>query len=502
MKKAIISFLILVIMNSCLTAYGSDTAKTAVPVDTAQSRKVFVIPISGDVEPGMAAFVARTLREAVQSPDALIVLEMDTFGGRVDAALEIVDTMMTAPSARTVAYVKTKAISAGALIALSCGKLYMRGNTTIGDCAPLTYTDQGPQMLGEKFQSPLRAKFRALAQRNNYPEALAEAMVTEDRTVFKVTFPDTVMFLDSVSLTELSAEKKKQMVSKKTAVHKGKLLTMSAEEAVDLGFSRKTVTSIEDVLQSLGIKHYQIVTFEETWSETFARIITKIAPILMLIGFAAIYFEFKNPGLILPAVIGVICLALVFFGQYIVGLANYTELLLILLGVLLIGFEILVTPGMLILGISGVIAIGIGLVLSFQNFIIPEPSMPWEMNILMWNLVQVVGSICLATIVSFAFLRFVFPRLGLFVKGPYLTETLQSSHADSEEIKTVTVGDKGVAQTLLRPSGKALIGNLLHDVVAEGEFIEKDTAIVVIQISQNRIIVARAPENKDPDSHA
>ncbi|MBD3393885.1 MAG: serine protease, partial [Chitinivibrionales bacterium] len=158
---------------------GGETSGDTTP------KTVFVVPVTGNVDPGMAAFIARGAREASTEADALLVIEMDTFGGRVDAALQIVDTLLNTP-VETVAFVKTKAISAGALIALSCRRLVMKHTTTIGDCAPIALSNEGPRMLGEKFQSPLRAKFRTIARRNGYPETLAESMVTADMQVHKV----------------------------------------------------------------------------------------------------------------------------------------------------------------------------------------------------------------------------------------------------------------------------------------------------------------------------
>ncbi|HMA66659.1 MAG TPA: ATP-dependent Clp protease proteolytic subunit, partial [Desulfosalsimonadaceae bacterium] len=162
-------FLLLAVLLSPSTLHGQQQGP--------QSREVFVIPVSGQVDSGMAAFIERACDEALQKPDSLLIFSINTFGGRVDAALEIVDTILTVPPERSIAFVEKKAISAGALIALSCGDLVMRPATTIGDTAPIIYSQEGPKMMGEKFQSPIRAKFRALARRNGYPEALAEAMV-------------------------------------------------------------------------------------------------------------------------------------------------------------------------------------------------------------------------------------------------------------------------------------------------------------------------------------
>ena len=452
---------------------------------------VFVIPVEGDVEPAMAAFIARALREASRYPDPLIILEMDTFGGRVDAAFQIVDTILRAPKGKTIAFVKTKAISAGALIALSCSELVMRRTTTIGDCAPIAVGSEGTQMLGEKYQSPLRAKFRTLAKRNGFPEALAEAMVTSDMIVYKVRTNNTTFFIDSIGFTDLSTEIKKSIIDKKTIVKKGQLLTMDDVEAKQLGFSKMSAESIEELLMAKGVTDYKMIRFTENWSEVLVRLLSKIAPLLLIIGFAAIYIEYKTPGLIVPGIIGALCLGLVFFGQYMVGLATYTELLIIVLGVILLGIEIFVLPGFGIAGIAGIACIIIGIILSFQDFIIPSPSMPWQARELIGNIGRVLGSFIAAFVGGICFIRFVIPSFSKVVQGPYLSETLEGSHADSNAIVNVKEGDDGEVVTPLRPSGKARIGDRVFDVVTEGGFIEKGTAIVVTTISRSKIIVSR-----------
>lgn len=134
-----------------------------------EKQKVYVIPVSGMVEPGMAAYVKRALEEIKDNTNAVFVFKMDTFGGRVDAALDIVDTISNVPKGTTIAFVEKRAISAGALIALSSKYLFMKENTIIGDCAPIINTKEGQKMAGEKVQTVLRAKFRSLAKKNNYP---------------------------------------------------------------------------------------------------------------------------------------------------------------------------------------------------------------------------------------------------------------------------------------------------------------------------------------------
>ena len=465
-------------------------------IGQASARKVYVIPVSGTVDPGMAAFIKRALEARSGDPDALFIFELDTFGGRVDSALQIVDTLLSAPKDKTIAFVKTKAISAGALIALACGKLVMRQNTSIGDCAPITYSNQGPKMLGEKFQSPLRAKFRALAKRNGYPETLAESMVTAEMVVYAVKMDGKTVYMDSQAFDDLSQAEKEQVSSKKTIVGKGELLTMTDTEAVEFGFSRMSVDNVNEMLQRMEIKTDELIRIEETWSESLVRIIGSISPLLLMVGLAALYMEIKAPGFGVPGIIGIICLALVFMNQYLVGLADYTELLLLILGLILLGFEVFVIPGFGFAGIAGILFIAAGAILAFQDFVIPDPSLPWQADLLIKNILHVIGAFFAAIVVALVFLRYILPRFSVVTDGPYLYTTLKGSRAGSREAGRAKIGDVGIAMTLLRPSGKAKIRDDTFDVITEGEFIEKGTSVKVLEIKGNRIIVSRKPEDE------
>lgn len=452
---------------------------------------VYIIPVSGDVDPAMAAFIGRAVTQQDSTKKTIYLFEMDTFGGRVDAALQIVDTIANSRNT-TIAYVKTKAISAGALIALSCQKLYMRPNTTIGDCAPIAYSNEGPQMLGEKFQSPLRAKFRALAKKNNYPVLLAESMVSADMSVIKIELPDTTFFVDSLGYEELPVSIKKNIVAKTTVVQSGELLTMDNQEAKNLAFSTQTVGSIEEVLQDLGIENYRIERVEETWSEIFVGFIGVIAPILMMVGFAALYIEIKTPGFGIPGIVGILCLGLVFAGQYLVGLANYTELLLLVIGILLLGLELFVIPGFGVAGIAGIVFLAVGMILSLQGFVIPQPQLPWQNDILQRNVTYVSLSLIGSLFLLFIFFKYIFPKISKVVTGPYLSATLQESHILDDFSKNLKPGDKGIVVKTLRPSGMVEIGEKIYDVTTDGEFIEKGSTVVVTEVCGNRIRVNRS----------
>jgi membrane-bound serine protease (ClpP class) len=452
-------------------------------------RAVYVIPVSGEVEPAMAAYIERAVRQAGAAADAIIILELDTFGGRVDSALKIVETMTGITGPRTIAFVKNKAISAGALIALSCGSLVMAPHSTLGDCAPISFSQEGAKMLGEKFQSPLRAKFRTLARRNGYPVALAEAMVSAHLEISEVKMADRTLYLNAHELAALPPAERREIISQKVVVAEDELLTMDDAEARQFGFSKLTAAAIPEMLAGLGIKDYRLQRLEPSWSEALARLLSSIAPLLMVLGLAALYAEYKAPGFGLPGLVGLICLGLVLGNQYIVGLADYTELVLILLGLVLLGLEVLVFPGFGVAGVAGFICIGLGLLLSFQDFVAPDPALPWQRDILLGNLTMVLASFTIAFAAGLVFLGYLLPRLGKLLAGPHLAATLAGSHADSHEVGQVKVGEAGTAATFLRPAGKARFGSRAIDVVSEGGFIEKGAKVKILAIKGNRVIV-------------
>jgi membrane-bound serine protease (ClpP class) len=463
-------------------------------VEKKSSTDVYVIPVEGEVSPSMAAFIKRAAADIPKTGNTLVVFELDTFGGQVDSAFDIVDTVTGITGAKTLAYVKTKAISAGSLIALSCNRLVMKEGTTLGDCAPISIGPEGPQMLGEKFQSPLRARFRALAKKNGYDENLAESMVSENLEIIRVTLDGKIRYLESTELNDMTPKEKTRITGRKTVVKKGELLTMDDKEARALGFSRASVADLAEALKTVNASQSSIITMKKNWTEQLLSVVLLFTPFLMMVGFYAVYLEMKAPGFGAPGITGIICLSLAFGAQYLVGNANYTELLILLLGLVLLGLEVFVIPGFGIAGISGFIFIAIGLVLSLQDFVLPKPSMPWQGGIFTKNITLVLGSYFIAVIGGLLTFRYVFPKLSIGGKGPYLNASLGEAHADSSEAMKARSGDEGVAISYLRPTGKARFGHDVFDVITEGEFIERGKPVVVKRISGNRIIVSGKEE--------
>ncbi|MEO6097910.1 MAG: NfeD family protein, partial [Fibrobacteria bacterium] len=359
--------------------------------------------------------------------------------------------------------------------------------------------------LGEKIQSPLRAKFRTLAEKNGYPGFLAQAMVTAD---IGVVVADSSVAEESNAKTArartdsgksagreyftvkqwdaLGEKGQAKYKSHKVLVPEGQLLTLTDKEALAYGFSTGSYASLQEFLDRKGwTKTEEIPT---SWSEDLARAIGAISPILMMLGLGALYLEFKTPGLSIFGLIGALCLAIVFGGKYAVGLADHTELLLLLAGFAFVMVEIYLFPGTLIAGVTGLCLILVALTLSLQTFTLPDPEMPWEMKSLIDNVFTTLGSAVVAILIPLTVIRFVLPRLPAGASVIAQT-TLAGAHAQVPEAGRFAVGAVGVSKTPLRPYGKAVFGGETVEVSSRGDFIEAGSPIEVARIDGNTILV-------------
>lgn len=453
--------------------------------------QVYYIPIEGNIDGGLAASVKRRTDKAIKSGAKIIIYEIDTWGGLVDAALEITDTIHSVKGAKTVAYVPPhkKAISAGALIAVSCNEIVMGTSTTLGDCEPIIPTaESGMLTAPEKIQTMLRAKFRGFAEHNGYPVALAEAMVSKDADVFRVRLASgEIRYMTDAELNAMFDSEKKNIVEKKLVLAKGRLLTMTQTEALEFGFAKKVVANVDELYQFLNINAASITRLETNWSEEMVRFLDAISPLLMLIGLAAIYLEYKNPGTLIFAGIAAACFALVFFSKYMVGLAEKTALLVFILGFALILLEIFLLPGYLIPGFIGITLLIAGLILASQPYVIPQT--PFEVSLTSKNILWVLGSL-VGSVFLFMFIVKFLPHT------PAHTWTILSATEDQSAGYSVAlerdkqlVGKSGIALSMLRPVGRAEIQGEVLDVVTEGEFIEPGKKIRVKRVDGNRVVV-------------
>ncbi|MFQ5862858.1 MAG: nodulation protein NfeD [Candidatus Brocadiales bacterium] len=454
--------------------------------------KVFVIPLEGMIDGGLYSSVERRTKIALDEKPSIIIFKIDTYGGRLEPAFEISEYIADIPEeTKTVAYIPKKAISAGALITVSCNEIAMGPQAELGDCEPIVPSAEGGyKTVGEKIQTVLRTKFRKFAEKNGYPTRLAEAMVTSEMEVYYIITEDSPegRFVTARELKEMTEEDTKKIKSKKLIVEKGKLLTMHAREAKDYGFAKYIVKDRSELLEQYSVEAEQIEELVINWSEEMVRFLDSIAPILLSVGLIALWMEFKAPGFGLPGIIGILCLATVFLSKYMVGLAEVPEMIIFALGIMLIAVEVLLLPGFGLFGIAGIIFMLAGLVLAFQDFLVPQT--PYHYEELRINLLQILSSMVGSLVIMAILVRYL-PGMPLF--GRLVLRASEEATLGFETVpvtsKEALIGKRGYTLSTLRPSGRAEFGGEVLDVVSQGEFIEPNQMVEVVEVRGNRVIV-------------
>jgi membrane-bound serine protease (ClpP class) len=426
------------------------------PIFAQKPAVVYVAPIEGMIDLGLAPFVERVLREATDARAAAVVLEINTFGGRVDAAVLIRDALLTA-KIPTVAFINKRAISAGALIALATEKIVIAQGGTIGAATPVQMGQPGApaQPVEEKTVSYVRKEFRATAEARKRPPLIAEAMVDAD-----VEIPGLVA--------------------------KGKLLTLTTEEALKHKVADFRADTLEELLKQLGLSGAEVRRASPNWAENLVRFLTHpiVSSLLITIGLLGIILEIRTPGFGVPGVLGISSLALFFWGHWLVQLAGWEEMLLVGSGLILLFLEIFVIPGFGLAGVLGITALLSGLSLSLIG-----GGATWDF--ILKAVSRVILSLLLAVVASLVLLRFL-PRLP-FGKRLILHTGLDAGqgYASPPETDRQWLGKSGTAISPLRPSGIADVDGERVDVVSDGEFIESGARILVTRVDGNRIVVRR-----------
>lgn len=434
-----------------LALFASSVAQDKRPV-------VYVASIEGIIDLGLAPFVKRVLDEAMQADAAAVVLEINTFGGRVDAAVQIRDALLSAP-VRTIAFVNKRAISAGALIALSAEKIVMTEGATIGAATPVQMGQPGApsEAVGEKTVSYVRKEFRATAESRQRPPLLAEAMVDAD-------------------------------VEIKGVIAKGKLLTLTTDEAVKNKLIDLRANTIEDALEKLGLGAAELRRASPNWAENVVRFLTHpvVSSLLITIAMLGIILEMRTPGFGVPGGLGIASLALFFWGHWLVQLVGWEELLLGVAGLILLAIEVLVVPGFGIAGVLGILALVGSLVLSLVG-----PG--FTTTFVLAAAGRVVLALLVAVLASLVLLRFL-PRLP-FGRRLVLRRGLSAAEgfAAAPESDMQWLGKTGKATSPLRPAGIADIDGRRVDVVSDGEHIDAGQAVRVTRVDGNRIVVRHIP---------
>ncbi|MCY4399914.1 MAG: ATP-dependent Clp protease proteolytic subunit [Gemmatimonadetes bacterium] len=421
----------------------------------AGQERVVRVPVTGVVEMGLAPFVERVIEEAEASGAGAVVLEIETPGGRVDAAERITNAIARS-SVPVYAYVNMHAYSAGAMIALATEQVFMRNGAVMGAATPV---DGSGTKGSEKIVSAMRAQMRSLAELRGRDPAVAEAMVDE-----QLSIPDVV--------------------------EEGKLLTLTTQEAVMLEYA-EAVDDWDGVVAALGLSAPQITEATVNWAERIVRFFTNpvIAPFLLSLGFLGLIIEIKTAGFGWAGIAGLLSLALFFGAHLLVGLAGAEDVILVAIGAVLVGVEILVIPGFGIFGIAGIAALLGGLFMAQVGQLPTRADFAQAATVL-------TATMLLVAIAAWGLLRFLPRSRRLKRSGVLLPESTDRDEGyTSADIRVDLEGAVGVAITALRPAGVGLFADERMDVVSESEWIEEGTKIRITSAEGYRHIVRAVNSN-------
>jgi membrane-bound serine protease (ClpP class) len=316
---------------------------------------IYIVPINDVIDLGIPSLVTRAVSEAEQKNADLIIFDIDTFGGRVDAATQIKDAISSS-SIPTIAFINRRAISAGSLISLSCNKIYMTEGATIG---ATSVVDMSGNKQSEKSQSYMREEMAATAERVGKNPNIARGMVDEE-----LSFEFLVVNGDTLKVDDIEGRKE------------GKLITLTTDLAIKYGIADGISESIEEILLLESIENYEITMIKENWSENLVRLLTNptVSSLLMTFGTIGIIAELYSAGWGIGGTIGAICLVLALGAGYISKLATSSDLLIVVAGLLLLLIEAFFVAGFGIIGLLGVAILFYG----FYLLLIPDIPLDYD----------------------------------------------------------------------------------------------------------------------------
>ncbi len=506
-------FLSLLPLGAFSQAGGAEEPAGSQPAEdqsSGVSATAAIVPIEGDIDRFQVVFLRRSIEKAQKAGVDYIIFPINTFGGRVDSALQIATLIGSLDDIETIAFIPAEpesvgvSWSAGALISFASSQIYMAPGTSIGAAAPVFQTSEGMQAAGEKTVSAVRTQLAALAEKNGYPPEVAIAMVDQDVELIAVQEQEGYRF----ELREASGEGEEEGPDSDAGEDvelispSGKLLTLTAGQMEKYGISSGTFSDIESLEKELGIDTRTVERIYPSSSDVIINFITSaaVASILLTIGLLALYMEISSPGFGIPGTVALIVFTLMFASSGLMGTLNSAELLLFLAGLVLLIVEVFLIPGFGVAGITGLIFMTVGLVLSRQSFFLPDTDWQWEL--FLGNLMMVIGTLA-ASFILMAVLMVFFPRIRLFQRlilttagtpADFGTQGREPALPQVElQLENKLIGMEGTCLTKLRPAGKIQIGEEIYSVVTDGRWVQPGEKVRVTSVEGNRIVVEEIP---------
>ena len=446
MRKLKIVFSILCLL-AVVSAFGQEKSK------------VMVMDIKAEIDPRMSRFVNLALDHAKEIEADYVIIEMDTYGGILTDAKDIVDKILDLEVPIWV-FINKDAASAGALISIACDSIYMASGATIG-AATVVQGGTG-EAAPDKYQSYMRSIMRSTAEHNGRDPRIAEGMVDE-----------------RIAIDSISAE--------------GSVITFTTKEALKYGYCEALVTSIEEILERNKVQNYELIKFDIGATEKVIAFFLNpfISGILILVIMGGLYFELQTPGVGFPIFAAIVALILYLVPYYLNGLAENWEIIALFVGVALIMVEVLVIPGFGLAGIAGIsLTVGSMVLIMLNNDFFNFEMVPIG-NIIEASLAIFGGLTGGVLLLFFGGVRL---SQSSFFKRISLTDTQAQSEGYTSNFNTSDmVGKTGTAYTVLRPSGKIMIDNQLYDAFSRGDYIEKGDAVTVLEIEGSTLKVRKVP---------
>ena len=431
---------------------------------------VYVIPITEAIGKPNLFILRRGLKEAIENEVDMVLLEMDTPGGRVDYTLEMME-MLAKFDGITATYVNVDAISAGSFIAAATQEIYFAPTGKIGASAVIQGTGQDvPETARLKVESYLRANIRSITEDYPFRSDVVRAMLDSE---FELKIGEEVI---------------------KPA---GELLTLTASEAMkEYGdpamplLGKGIYDSIEELLDArFGAGNYEIKDFEVTYSERIAKWMETFAPALLGLGMLLLFLEFKTPGFGIFGIGGISLIGVFFISQHIAGLAGNEDILFFALGVILVLVELFFFPGTLVFALSG-LALIFGSLLWAMVDVWPGEPIQFSPEVLAEPVVNLVFGLSIAVVGVLLF--------GRFFKGSVFERLLvldKAAGGDSQAIRREREsslpkpGSVGTAVTDLFPSGRVEIGGQRYEARSALGSIEHGSRIRVKRSSDFGLVV-------------
>lgn len=432
-------------------------------------KKVYLFPIREDIMPSTYRLVEKCLKEAATDSADYVIIDMNTYGGLVDAADKIRTAILHYPKPIYV-FINNQAASAGALIAIAADSIYMRDGASIGAA---TVVDQQGEVVADKYQSFMRGMMRATAESHG---KVVDHVSARGDTVWR-WFRDPriaeAMVDPSISIPGL--------------IDSTKVLSFSTGEAIEWRYCEGRAQSVEEVLTIAGLENYTISEYKPTFLDRILGFLTNPAfqGLLIMLIIGGIYFELQTPGVGFPLIAAIAGAVLYFAPLYLEGLAAHWEVALFLLGVILIIVEIFVTPGFGVLGILGIIGIIMGLTFAMIDTDVVKYIPSGQIGA--GYLLRPVSLVIISVTASLILCIWLGKRL-LTTESPLRRKVVLTSNMEAEEgyvshsVSRDMVGRTGTVLNPLRPSGKVIIDNVIYEAAGEnGQFIDRDTQITVVR---------------------